>query len=60
MDSFEPDVSNKAACILLLLLAYFKEPKDAIVLEADVSIFIILTLVLGLLFVKNCTYTVLV
>ncbi|KAI7811510.1 hypothetical protein IRJ41_022071, partial [Triplophysa rosa] len=32
---FEPEDSEKAACILLLVMAYFKEPKDAIVLEVD-------------------------
>jgi hypothetical protein len=36
---FEPEASDKATCILLLLMAYFKEPKDAIVLDVDVSIF---------------------
>ncbi len=36
---FEPEASDKAACILLLLMAYFKEPKDVIVLEVDISIF---------------------
>ena len=34
---YEPEASDKAACILLLLMAYFKEPKNAIMLEADVS-----------------------
>ncbi|XP_057186044.1 uncharacterized protein LOC130551981 isoform X3 [Triplophysa rosa] len=32
---FEHEDSDKAACILLLVMAYFKEPKDAIVLEVD-------------------------
>ncbi|KAK9977085.1 hypothetical protein ABG768_018906, partial [Culter alburnus] len=32
---FEPEASDKATCILLLLMAYFKEPKDAIVLDVD-------------------------
>ncbi|KAF1388589.1 hypothetical protein PFLUV_G00091860 [Perca fluviatilis] len=35
LNNFEPEASDKAACILLLLLAYFKEPKSAIVLETD-------------------------
>lgn len=35
--NFEPEVSDKAACILLLLMAYFKEPKNAIMLETNVS-----------------------
>ena len=34
---YEPEASDKAACVLLLLMAYFKEPKNAIMLEADVS-----------------------
>ncbi|KAJ8364898.1 hypothetical protein SKAU_G00137290, partial [Synaphobranchus kaupii] len=33
--SFEPEASDKAACVLLLLMAYFKEPKNAIMLETD-------------------------
>ncbi|XP_059906679.1 uncharacterized protein LOC132456365 [Gadus macrocephalus] len=32
---YEPEASDKAACVLLLLMAYFKEPKNAIMLEAD-------------------------
>ncbi|XP_059902161.1 uncharacterized protein LOC132453333 [Gadus macrocephalus] len=32
---YEPEASDKAACILLLLMAYFKEPKNATMLEAD-------------------------
>ncbi|KAG1937634.1 hypothetical protein F2P79_018093 [Pimephales promelas] len=32
---FEPESSDKATCILLLLMAYFKEPTDAIVLDVD-------------------------
>ncbi|KAL0965907.1 hypothetical protein UPYG_G00287630 [Umbra pygmaea] len=32
---FEPEASDKATCILLLLMVYFKEPKDAIVLDVD-------------------------
>ncbi|KAG2460933.1 MSRA reductase, partial [Polypterus senegalus] len=35
LSKFEPEVSVKAACVLLLLMAYFKEPKDAILLQAD-------------------------
>ncbi|KAK1904604.1 Nucleolar pre-ribosomal-associated protein 2 [Dissostichus eleginoides] len=35
--NYVPEVSDKAACILLLLMAYFKEPKNAIMLETDVS-----------------------
>lgn len=35
--SFEPEASDKAACILLLLMAFFKESKNAIMLETDVS-----------------------
>ena len=31
--NFEPEASDKAACILLLLMAYFKEPKNAVMLE---------------------------
>uniref|UniRef100_A0A8C4RPV3 Si:dkey-15h8.17 n=1 Tax=Erpetoichthys calabaricus TaxID=27687 RepID=A0A8C4RPV3_ERPCA len=33
LSKFEPEVSVKAACVLLLLMAYFKEPKDAILLQ---------------------------
>ncbi|KAJ4949670.1 hypothetical protein JOQ06_021179 [Pogonophryne albipinna] len=33
--NYVPEVSDKAACILLLLMAYFKEPKNAIMLETD-------------------------
>ncbi|CAL8382729.1 unnamed protein product [Gadus morhua 'NCC'] len=32
---YEPEASDKAACVLLLLMAHFKEPKNAIMLEAD-------------------------
>lgn len=32
---YDPD-SDKAACILLLLMAYFKEPKQNLILEVDV------------------------
>ncbi|XP_040888967.1 uncharacterized protein LOC121178736 isoform X2 [Toxotes jaculatrix] len=30
---YEPETSNKAVCVLLLLMAYFKEPKTSIILE---------------------------
>ncbi|XP_040888781.1 uncharacterized protein LOC121178291 [Toxotes jaculatrix] len=32
---YEPETSNKAVCVLLLLMAYFKEPKTSIILEVD-------------------------
>ncbi|KTG47255.1 hypothetical protein cypCar_00049142, partial [Cyprinus carpio] len=31
---YDPD-SDKAACILLLLMLYFKEPKESLMLEVD-------------------------
>ncbi|KAF7690070.1 hypothetical protein HF521_011874 [Silurus meridionalis] len=37
--TFEPEASDKTAIVLLLLMAYFKEPKDSIVLDVDESIF---------------------
>ncbi|XP_046691613.1 uncharacterized protein si:dkey-15h8.17 isoform X1 [Silurus meridionalis] len=33
--TFEPEASDKTAIVLLLLMAYFKEPKDSIVLDVD-------------------------
>lgn len=36
---YDPD-SDKAACILLLLMLYFKEPKESLMLEVDVRFFI--------------------
>ncbi|XP_070690655.1 uncharacterized protein [Pempheris klunzingeri] len=33
--NYEPEASDKAACILLLLMAYFKEPENAIMLKTD-------------------------
>ncbi|XP_023271360.1 uncharacterized protein LOC111661897 [Seriola lalandi dorsalis] len=32
---YKPETSDKAACVLLLLMAYFKEPKTSIMLETD-------------------------
>ncbi|XP_041837687.1 uncharacterized protein LOC121637536 [Melanotaenia boesemani] len=32
---YEPEISNKTVCVLLLLMAYFKEPKTSIMLETD-------------------------
>uniref|UniRef100_A0A3Q1GQ44 Si:dkey-15h8.17 n=1 Tax=Acanthochromis polyacanthus TaxID=80966 RepID=A0A3Q1GQ44_9TELE len=32
---YEPETSDKAVCVLLLLMAYFKEPKTSIMLETD-------------------------
>lgn len=34
---YEQETSDKAVCVLLLLMAYFKEPKTSIMLETDVS-----------------------
>ncbi|KAF7688175.1 hypothetical protein HF521_014181 [Silurus meridionalis] len=33
--TFEPEASDKTAIVLLLLMAYFKDPKDSIVLDVD-------------------------
>ncbi|KAK1885819.1 Sterile alpha motif domain containing protein 3 [Dissostichus eleginoides] len=33
--SYEPEASEKAACILLLLMVYFKEPTEKLMLEVD-------------------------
>ncbi|KAI5094261.1 hypothetical protein C0J45_15985 [Silurus meridionalis] len=33
--TFEPEASDKTAIVLLLLMSYFKEPKDSIVLDVD-------------------------
>ncbi|KAI9545513.1 hypothetical protein NQZ68_035848 [Dissostichus eleginoides] len=33
--SYEPEGSEKAACILLLLMVYFKEPTEKLMLEVD-------------------------
>lgn len=36
--NYEPNTAeDKAVCIILLLLAYFKEARDAIILQADVG-----------------------
>ncbi|KAK2852927.1 hypothetical protein Q7C36_008128 [Tachysurus vachellii] len=35
LTTFEPEASDKTAIILLLLMAYFNEPKDSIVLDVD-------------------------
>ena len=37
LNTYEPETSDKAACVLMLLMAYFKEPKNSIMLENDVS-----------------------
>lgn len=37
LNNYEPETSDKAACVLMLLMAYFREPKNAIMLENDVS-----------------------
>lgn len=42
--NYDVEVSDKAMCVLQLLRTYFKEPQDAIVLEADVS-FVLQTLI---------------
>lgn len=34
---YDPETSEKTLCVPLLLLAYFKEPQTAIILESDVS-----------------------
>lgn len=34
---YKPETSDKAVCVLLLLMAYFKAPKTSIMLETDVS-----------------------
>ncbi|KAK1891219.1 Sterile alpha motif domain containing protein 3 [Dissostichus eleginoides] len=33
--SYDPEASEKAACILLLLMVYFKEPTEKLMLEVD-------------------------
>ncbi|XP_067101214.1 uncharacterized protein [Osmerus mordax] len=35
LNTYEPETSDKAACVLMLLMAYFKEPKNSIMLEND-------------------------
>ncbi|CAL8311020.1 unnamed protein product [Merluccius merluccius] len=35
LGSYDPETSDRAPCILLLLMAYFKEPENAIMLKTD-------------------------